>query len=411
MNKIKIINGKLIKVEIKNYGILDKVDTSLSRFNVILGKNKIGKTTFINALKCLESFITNDVSIDYINFYRMLRKIDRKDNSSVEFFVEFQLETEPNDFSGQYSYMVAVNLDAIQKEVLKAEGLPILVEKGISEVTLVDRNLNSLKYYRMIKEGGIYNCEFEERAISSINKLSTSLLWDESREPYMDVVRNFLKEIGGLELKFTVESKPKLIDGRYGDIEFEDGVDFISLVFHYLEHRNKKIIEKLNYFFSLIYEDFIEFGIPEEDYADIAYMVEKIRNKEIKIPAYYISEGTKRLIYILSKCLLAESYGMNKIVIIDEIENSLHPKIIEKFLEILKEIDIQLIITTHSPVVLKYLEESDIKIMYRDKTGIKMSQGYNKKTLAEDFDISIDELDIMGIWIDGDDSDLIVNKQ
>ena len=51
------------------------------------------------------------------------------------------------------------------------------------------------------------------------------------------------------------------------------------------------------------------------------------------------------------------------------------------------------------------------KIMYKENERIKISQGYNRTTLAEEFHIDINELDIMKIWLDGDDTDLIMENR
>ncbi|KKN57201.1 hypothetical protein LCGC14_0564470, partial [marine sediment metagenome] len=335
------------------------------------------------------------------------------DTFSVLLSVDFKVDTEPIEFSGSYSYSIEVTLDSIKRELLLAKGGQILKHKlngeALPEITLVDRNEELIKYLRMTKSGGEYHFEHRERSISNINKVCTTLLWDESREPYMEVIRSFLKEIGGYEFKFIVQSKPKLFEFKFGEVEFDEPIDFLSLVFHYLKSKYKGILDKLEYYFRLIYDDFIEFKVPSGQHAETTYMVEKSGNQTISVPTYFISDGTKSMINILSICLLAENYSTPKLIIIDEIENSLHPNILRKFLEILKTINIQLIITTHSPVVLRYLEEGDIKIMYREENHVKISQGLNRKALAEDFEIDIDEVDIIGIWIDGDDTDLIKN--
>lgn len=407
----KITSSKLLHIRIKNYGILKDVETDISEFNIFLGKNKIGKTTLIKALKLLESFITNDIPLEYANFYGMLRKTNRKDNLPVILAVGFNIETDPPEFSGEYYYCLEVNLEAIQREILIAKKGNITKFYDEKEITLVERNVDKIKYYRMLKQEGGYNFELDERNTPANDKVSTSLLWDYSREPYMKVIKNYLKEIGGFETEMVLKSRLRLINDNNKKMQYKPPIDQISLLLHDINSKDKDVIKKLNYYFKLLYEDFVEFKIQEDEYADTIFMIENQGNEKVRIPAYYVSKGTKNLIILLADCLLAEKFSASKVFLIDEIENSLHPKIIEKLLEILKTIDLQFIITTHHPVVIRYLKEDDIKIMYKENELVKISKGYNRTMLAEDFHIDVNELDIMKFWLDGDDTDLIIHDQ
>ncbi len=75
------------------------------------------------------------------------------------------------------------------------------------------------------------------------------------------------------------------------------------------------------------------------------------------------------------------------LLIIDEIENSLHPKTLEKLLDELKSCDTTVIITTHSPVVVDMSEPEDIVIVEKVAEETKFRRIKNpeeiKKKLKE----------------------------
>jgi predicted ATPase len=55
------------------------------------------------------------------------------------------------------------------------------------------------------------------------------------------------------------------------------------------------------------------------------------------------------------------------LLIIDEIENSLHPETLELILDTIKATDIQAIITTHSPVVVDMTEPDDMILVEKEQ--------------------------------------------
>lgn len=76
------------------------------------------------------------------------------------------------------------------------------------------------------------------------------------------------------------------------------------------------------------------------------------------MPWSYLSDGTKRLFYLISECLTLES----GIILVEEPELGVHPHQLLKVLDFLKEQarTKQVIITTHSPLTLDILEETDL---------------------------------------------------
>jgi AAA15 family ATPase/GTPase len=70
----------------------------------------------------------------------------------------------------------------------------------------------------------------------------------------------------------------------------------------------------------------------------------------------------------------------DRILLLDEIENGIHPELMAKFVRYLAEAPVQIIATTHSPLILNYLSdkqaEESVILLYRNSTGRTRSCRY-----------------------------------
>jgi predicted ATPase len=90
----------------------------------------------------------------------------------------------------------------------------------------------------------------------------------------------------------------------------------------------------------------------------------------VTIPAILASEGA-----LLVTAYLAIAYGAkHEILLIEEPENGLHPTRLEMVIKLLRDISTgaignkprQVIITTHSPLLLNYVQPEEVRIVHRD---------------------------------------------
>ncbi|MBE9054721.1 AAA family ATPase [Sphaerospermopsis sp. LEGE 08334] len=95
---------------------------------------------------------------------------------------------------------------------------------------------------------------------------------------------------------------------------------------------------------------------------------------EHHIPAADISDGTLRILAFLT-ALYQENTP--SIICFEEIENGVHPWLLHKMMELLKIVStegitgnpVQVLITTHSPVLLNYVEPHQVRAVELDKEG------------------------------------------
>ncbi|MEH2253881.1 AAA family ATPase [Nostoc sp.] len=98
------------------------------------------------------------------------------------------------------------------------------------------------------------------------------------------------------------------------------------------------------------------------------------RYSEHHIPAYDISDGTLRILAFLT-ALYQENTP--SIICFEEVENGVHPWLLHKMIELLKIIStegitgkpVQVLITTHSPVLLNYVKPHQVRAVELDREG------------------------------------------
>ena len=111
-----------------------------------------------------------------------------------------------------------------------------------------------------------------------------------------------------------------------------------------------------------------------------------------------MSTGTKRIFWLLTNIFIASCNNVSCIGI-EELETSIHPKMLKDLLAIITE-SLQstcLIISSHSPYLVQYLKPSQIYIGSSVDTGVaqffRIAHSKEKKLLsaAQTYDLSIGE--------------------
>jgi predicted ATPase len=123
-------------------------------------------------------------------------------------------------------------------------------------------------------------------------------------------------------------------------------------------------------------------SLPEQEITTIEFLtaprgevmvqlVETFGGKEIKYDASLLSDGTLRVLAIAA-AMLSASEG--SLVVIEEIDNGVHPSrarhLLEQILSIANERHLRVLISTHNPAMLDALPDSavpDVVFCYRDK--------------------------------------------
>lgn len=94
-----------------------------------------------------------------------------------------------------------------------------------------------------------------------------------------------------------------------------------------------------------------------------------------------MSDGAKRVFMILTKIMMASMEERNiSLIAIEEPENSIHPSLFRTYLQIIEDLldDCKVIITSHSPYVVSFMELDSIYVGRHKKGGIAEFYGFRK---------------------------------
>ena len=106
-------------------------------------------------------------------------------------------------------------------------------------------------------------------------------------------------------------------------------------------------------------------------FTDSIYSISIIDNKLVQPVSFeHLSDGTKRVFLMLTYAVIADIRNLSMIAI-EEPENSIHPSLFQNYLDVLGQLvnNCKIIVTSHSPYIIQYLEPSSIYIGMTNTTG------------------------------------------
>jgi predicted ATPase len=336
------------KAVLEGYRTIKRLEVEfLPGLNVIVGKNGTGKTNLMEYLHQALSFGNRRYSLN--GEVVIAKNISQEPPLSINYKTHFRTHSADTieDFSLEYESSMKI---AIGEEVFDDNSKNRLTKfltsrEYIFNSALISHGIPSQFYF--FSEPFNYSTSTEDRS-----KLASHIFSPE--------VPLFLKIILAKFMFFPVGEEDKGPEIKEAEVKY-----FIEEAFSTLE----KLKEPLKAF-SII--DDIKLSDKYNIYLDVNRKVYTIQNLllEFKVndqwlPFNSLSDGTKRLIYIINEVLNEENYyfffnsitltsSNNRIILLEEPELGLHPHLLSQLMNFLREQakHKQIIISTHSPIVL-----------------------------------------------------------
>ena len=97
-------------------------------------------------------------------------------------------------------------------------------------------------------------------------------------------------------------------------------------------------------------------------------VIEHFSERRLETEARHINDGLLRILAILAQASTDRS-----LILLDEVENGINPEVVEKLVNVLVAAQQQIIVTTHSPMILNYLEDDwareAVQFIYKNHDG------------------------------------------
>ncbi len=337
----------LSKLRVQHYKSLFDTKVDLEPLTVFIGPNGSGKSNICEALATLSNFLQ--------------RLVDSGDNAAVvkSFF--------------------AHSLQAISRKQLSIEskfwhGKPDYLSFEVS--TLSQTESNPFEDFKNISELSIHfnysqqTVSLKSEEFGSItNNITTPLRSFLIGFKYIDSsVANALKKVSIYDF-----SPFDLSNNAPSTGSMERTGQGIAYALVDILHSNRKSFDELEERLTLLVPNIQRISLPRGNNQNfLLELVDKYSKHHI--PASDISDGTLRILAFLTALYQEDTPS---IICFEEIENGVHPWLLHKMMELLKIVStegitgnpVQVLVTTHSPVLLNYVEPHQVRAVELDNEG------------------------------------------
>lgn len=356
------------QILVRNFKSLDEIRIDFDKFNCLVGMNGAGKTTILQAIDFIAQQMHGDIagwldargwdasdlhcktrfkSVSTL-FGDIERVIDpRAAQSSTVFVVKFRL----NDgrylrWGGSFNrktlrlmiervWIYADDAQTKGWECLKVDGDHIKIDPSVDDPIPFEYEGSILSRLREdIPPPELIELKNYFTSLRSLELLSPHLLRKRSRDTDRDI-----------------GSGGERLSGYLNTIKGAERSRLVSLLKKFYPRlTDYRIASKQGGWKSLVAKE-IHDGV------------------SLETEAKHLNDGLLRILAILAQ----ENSGKTSLMLLDEIENGINPEIVEALVDTLVDSKVQIIVTTHSPMVLNYMEtevaKKSVQFVYKTPTG------------------------------------------
>lgn len=381
------------RLEALRYRCLHYVNQPLKPFQVLVGPNASGKTTFLDAISFLSDLVREGpeeaVAKRTANIYDLFWNHEGHSfQLAVELAIPDAVSKAVHDRFKVIRYEIELGLEPTEnKIVLFSENVLLLQEDGILAQAKTSPEAGQTQ--SIITNNGNPDIRWIIRSSRNERTVYASEIHDSVRKDQLVIQERSAERSALAYLAAGEDARPVT---AWLKEYLLHGIHTISLEANDLRAASPpgggkslaqsgsnlpRIIEHLEKTSSDIHEQWlahVRTALPEIRDIQIVERPED-RHKYIKIeyadgtriPSWMVSDGTLRLLALTILAYLPDSKGIH---LIEEPENGIHPMAIETVYQSLSSAyDAQIFVTTHSPVILNMARKEDLLCFSRDEEG------------------------------------------
>jgi predicted ATPase len=325
---------------VDNFKSLVDFDLQLAKFNCLVGLNGAGKSTILQFFDFLSQQVKGDM-----NGWLEKRQWKSSDLNSkltnrknVDFEVVLSAGVDP---AIDINWSASFNLQTLRctTERLKWDGINILkVEDGNYQIWTLEK-ISQYKYRRGSTLSGEILFDYQGSIMSQIS--------ESKLPPQLGKIKRFFSDLHALDLL-----APELLRQRTRDAGNSLGLggEKLSAFLHEIgEEKRANIQQNL----AKVYPQFkhLDSSALRSGWKSLT-VHEQFGDVVVKTEARHVADGLLRMLAVFAQLSKEQSF-----LLLDEIENGVNPELIEFLVDQLVEAQPQVLITTHSPMVLNYMED------------------------------------------------------
>jgi predicted ATPase len=366
------------RIKIDNFKSLDGFtlptagSPPLVGFTCLIGANGSGKTTVLQAIDFLAHLATG----------RLTEWLNERGWSPDELFSQFDYA--PDKY---IEFSTELKFASTKPITWKCKFLPLLHDSTVVEESIWENNhclldARGSKVSFMPSSGN----GLRENSGLQFSGSALSILANDDIDPSLQLIKQlFSNYLSNFELVSTFNLKQDSYPSQSIGPRGENLVGFLHEMSDGLRDR---VYTRMKEFFpsvTAVQRELKQNGVIKMS------LIEK--NLQVALPGPIVSDGISsrhfsdgftRILAIISQIESAAVPGavnaMDRVLLLDEIENGIHPEMMAKLVEYLASAPVQIIATTHSPMILNYLSDSQaaesVVVLYRNSEGKARSCRY-----------------------------------
>ncbi|HHY0364335.1 AAA family ATPase [Vibrio parahaemolyticus] len=331
----------LVNIKANNFKSLVGFSLPFSKFNCLVGLNGSGKSTVLQFIDFLSQQVSGDIDewLDSRQWNARDLNSTLTPKSNITFTVELSYSGKPVIWEGSFNrtelFCTAEKITWGGKTLLNvADGKFSLPTEDLqAPITFAYQGsiLSQLRENQLPRELVAFKTFFNE--LNALDMLSPEMLRDQ--------------HISGK----TLGAGGKMLSSFISNMTKEEKANLVATL--------KELYP------SLVKVD----AIVQKSAGTVRLEIEeKFGEKSIKTEARHINDGLLRFMAIFAQLTKKQSA-----LLLDEIENGVNPELIEKLVDSLVEANTQVIVTTHSPMILNYMEDdvarAGVVYLYKNAQG------------------------------------------
>ncbi len=348
---------KLDRLYISNFKSLKDFTLNFSKFTCLIGLNSSGKSTILQAIDFISQQMNGNIT-DWLKnrnweSNELTYKLEKKRlitggisfyYNEEYFFWYFRFNPLLKKCTHEELILIDLNIEEKRKFIFQVENSKYMIIK--------DLNKNEKL------EGDV----IQDYEGSFLANLKSELLPDVLIE-----FREYLRNIYSLDLLAPQELR---MPSRKGSKLGLSGKNISAYLDTFSEEQKNALLKQL----KKCYKNLDSFDIKKSKggWARLEVVEKFANNGKLVNEGRYLNDGILRLIAILSQLQSKQSF-----LLFDEIENGINSELIEFLLDTLIASNHQVMITTHSPMILNYIDDEtaikSVNYIYKTEEGFTKS--------------------------------------
>ncbi len=386
INKKECVTMKIQAVLIDGFKNLSDVKITFDNITALVALNNFGKSNVLSGIDFGLAFIkaSIDDKMDMMANSSLIPINQSMQGRNYKFEVEVLTEYNGQEYRVQYGYEFAWQCNEDDVPEIVQEYLKIkLDEKGQKYTQLINRT----------QESSLYKSSETGRCSSKIKVEASELVVNKLRAYDELYYADIIKKLNGmrmymennLDAKSFYQPDPIIRKGFENEMI---NADNLPRVIFNLKKQNPDKFELLKDVYFQLFPDIedvivknFKINAAESDqfpddapfiFTNFIYVL-FVKDKNLANPINFsmMSDGAKRVFMILTKIIVSNVSNIS-LIAIEEPENSVHPGLFQAYIQIISQLldDCKVIITSHSPYIISYLNPSWIHVGMNRKAGV-----------------------------------------